>query len=38
MGRVMIILRVGTMTYSNGDMYDGNWREDKRDGEGIFHL
>ena len=24
----------GKMTYSNGDVYEGGWKNDKRDGEG----
>lgn len=26
---------VGTCSYSNGDVYDGDWREDRKEGNGI---
>lgn len=26
----------GKMTYSNGDVYFGDWKDGKADGEGIF--
>jgi len=30
---------LGTMNYSNGDVYDGYWKEDIKDGEGnVLHL
>jgi hypothetical protein len=26
------------MSYSNGDKYDGNWKEDKQEGEGKLEI
>ena len=26
------------MSYSNGDKYDGDWKEDKREGEGKLEI
>ena len=26
----------GKLTYNNGTIYEGNWKADKREGEGVF--
>lgn len=28
----------GVMTYSNKDSYEGNWNEDRRDGDGVYYF
>lgn len=27
---------IGKMTYNNGDYYEGEWKENLKDGKGIF--
>jgi len=28
---------IGTLSYSNGEVYEGEWKNDKRDGKGFIH-
>jgi len=36
--RVLFHPGKGTYTWTNGDSYIGEWRQDKKHGKGVFHL
>lgn len=38
MAKVFEKEKVGTLVYANGDKYDGDWSEDKKEGEGTSKL
>lgn len=38
MGKVCKIKSLGILTYTNGDKYTGDWRNNKRHGYGTSHL
>jgi hypothetical protein len=33
----MRVINIGTFYYLNGDKYEGEWNEDKRDGIGVYY-